>query len=127
MALVGPRTFTPQQSCVSRSTPEAEIASANLALRTLGMPALSACGLPREVKQVAKSWRTMTRQARSPGPGAIPLYDTYRDLAESMSHSSTRYSRSQNIDCSVSPLWGSVVTSKLRHVVLQRRGAIRAT
>ena len=46
MARVGPRTFMPlvarikKQSCASHSTPEAEILSVNLALRTLGMLAL---------------------------------------------------------------------------------------
>ena len=51
MALVGPRTLRPlaakteKQSCVSHSTPEAEIASVNLALRPLSMPALSVWGL----------------------------------------------------------------------------------
>ena len=47
MALVGPRSFTPlaaktnKRSCVPHSTPEAEIVSINLAMRTLGVPALS--------------------------------------------------------------------------------------
>jgi hypothetical protein len=47
MALVGPRSFMPlaaktkKQSCVSHSTLEAEIVSINLAMRTLGVPALS--------------------------------------------------------------------------------------
>jgi hypothetical protein len=47
LALVGPRSFMPlaaktkKQSCVSHSTPEAEVVSLNLALRTLGMPAMT--------------------------------------------------------------------------------------
>jgi hypothetical protein len=47
MALVGPRTFMPlaaktkKQTCVSHSTPEAQIVSINLAMRTLGILALS--------------------------------------------------------------------------------------
>ena len=32
---------TQKQSCVSHSTPEAEVVSLNLALRTLGMPAMT--------------------------------------------------------------------------------------
>ena len=46
LALVGPRSFMPlaaktkKQSCVSHSTPEAEIVSMNMAIRTLGIPAL---------------------------------------------------------------------------------------
>ena len=46
MALVGPHSFMPlaaktrKQSCVSLSTTEAEIVSINLAMRTLGIPAL---------------------------------------------------------------------------------------
>ena len=52
MAAVGPWAFmalaakTKQQSCVSHPTPEAEIVSVNLALRTLGMPALSVWDFP---------------------------------------------------------------------------------
>ena len=47
MALVGPRSFMPlaaktrKQNCVSHSTPEAEIVSITLAMRTVGVPALS--------------------------------------------------------------------------------------
>ena len=44
-ALVGPHSFVPlaaktkKQSCVSHSTPEAEIVSINLAVRSIGSPA----------------------------------------------------------------------------------------
>eukprot|EP00972_Heterocapsa_arctica_P058659 8649221-Heterocapsa_arctica.AAC.1 len=46
IALTGPNSFYPlnatsrKQSCVSHSTPEAEIVAANAAIRTEGLPAL---------------------------------------------------------------------------------------
>ena len=46
IALKGPNSFFPlkaiskKQSCVSHSTPEAEIVAADLAIRTEGLPAL---------------------------------------------------------------------------------------
>ena len=46
IALTGPNSFSPlnaiskKQSCVSHSTPEAEIVAADLAIRTEGLPAL---------------------------------------------------------------------------------------
>jgi hypothetical protein len=46
LAIVGPQSFMPpaaktnKQSCVSHSTPEAEIVSIDMAIRTLGIPAL---------------------------------------------------------------------------------------
>ena len=46
LAIKGPNTFFPlsacskKQSCVSHSTPEAELVAANLAVRTEGLPAL---------------------------------------------------------------------------------------
>ena len=50
LALKGPNTFFPlsacskKQSCVSHSTPEAELVAANLAVRTEGLPALDLWG-----------------------------------------------------------------------------------
>ena len=47
VALVGPHTHFPlsarsvKQSCVSHSTPEAEIVAANMAVRVIGLPSLS--------------------------------------------------------------------------------------
>ena len=59
MALTGPNTFFPlngvskKQTCVSHSTPEAEIVAANAAVRLEGLPALQLWDVILERKVIA--------------------------------------------------------------------------
>ena len=70
IALTGPNSFFPlnaiskKQSCVSHSTPEAEIVAADLAIRTEGLPALQLWGvvLERPVKLLVQEDNQATIQ-----------------------------------------------------------------
>ena len=73
MALTGPNSFFPltgiskKQSCVSHSTPEAELVAMDLGLRTVGLPALTL-------------WETILGRHDSGGQGGESLHlDVYQD------------------------------------------------
>ena len=77
IALAGPNTFIPvtaickKQTCVSHSSTESEIISAELGLRTEALPLLTLWGLVVEVMH-GETPKDSTRSRRSGSEGNLP-------------------------------------------------------